>query len=368
MKKEAVLYEKLDNNRVQCNVCARRCIIKEGIRGNCSTRINEGGKLYTLIYGSLISRGSIDPIEKKPLYNYYPGHNIYSIASVGCNFHCTMCQNWSISQCYPNETGTKAICDEGGYRGSNYELVQLSPLELIKLVEKSGCKLIAYTYNEPTIWHEFIMDVAELAHQNNIKNVLVTNGYSTPEASEELVKVIDAANIDFKAFTDDFYQRIAKVKGLQPVLDTAKFWKSHGLHIEITNLIIPQENNNPSEIRKMCEWIMENLGPDTPIHFSAYHPDYKMTDHMRTPTHTLEDAYSIAKQVGLYYVYIGNVHSSVGNNSLCYNCKELLIKRKGYTISEINLEESDRSSNCCPNCGKPTFIEGMGKKRVGFSF
>ncbi len=364
MKKEAVLYEKLEDNKVQCNVCARKCIIKEGMRGNCTTRINDGGTLYTLIYGSLISRGSIDPIEKKPLYNYYPGHSIYSIATVGCNFHCTMCQNWSISQCYPNEHGTKAICDEGGHRGTSYSLVEMSPSELIKAVEQSGCKLIAYTYNEPTIWHEFIMDVAELAHKKNIKNVMVTNGYSTPEASQELVKVMDAANVDFKSFNDNFYQRIAKVKGLQPVLDTAKFWKSHGMHIEITNLIIPNENDNPTEIRSMCQWIVENLGPETPIHFSAYHPDYKMMDHNRTPVNTLENAYSIAKEVGLYYVYIGNIHSSIGNNSLCYNCNNLLIERTGYTISQIKLD----NDNECPKCGKPTFIHGMGKKGAGFRF
>lgn len=368
MKKEAVLYNKLDNNKVQCNVCARRCIILDGMRGNCSTRLNENGTLYTLIYGSLISRGSIDPIEKKPLYNFYPGHSIYSIASVGCNFHCTMCQNWSISQCYPDEEGSNAICDEGENRGTSYSLVQMSPSELLDAVERSGCKLIAYTYNEPTIWHEYIMEVAELAHQKGILNVLVTNGYSTPEASEELVKVMDAANIDFKSFTDGFYQRIAKVNGLQPVLDTAVYWKSHGMHIEVTNLIIPLENDNLEDIRKMGEWIVRKLGPETPLHFSAYHPDYKMQNRTRTPLHTLEAAYSIAKEAGLYYVYMGNVHSPQGNNSNCYNCNELLVERMGYTISLINLENSHTTSNWCPNCGKPTFIYGRGKKRVGFKF
>ncbi len=367
MKKEAVLYDKLDDNKVQCNVCARRCVINQGKRGNCGTRLNEDGILYTLIYGSLISRGSIDPIEKKPLYNYYPGHEIYSVASVGCNFHCTMCQNWSISQCHPDEEGNNAICDEGGYRGTSYGLVQLSPEELITLVEKSKCELIAYTYNEPLIWHEYIIEVAKLAHQKKIKNVLVTNGFSTPEASKEIVKVMDAANIDFKAFDDEFYRKVAKVGGLQPVLETAKNWKSNGMHLEITNLIIPEENDNPKDIQRMCEWIVENLGRETPIHFSAYHPDYKMQNHHQTPVHTLETAFSIAKDAGLYYVYIGNVHSSKGNSSFCYECNEILVERKGYSISRINLQQKN-GSNYCPKCGKLTYIKGMGKKRVGFRF
>lgn len=364
MKKEAILYQKLEDKKVQCNVCARRCVIKDGQRGNCTTRMNEGGTLYTLIYGSLISRGSIDPVEKKPLYNFYPGHSIYSIASVGCNFHCTMCQNWSISQCYPNENGTMAICDDAGHHGNSFELLSIPPKALVDSVRRSDCNLLAFTYNEPTIWHEYVIDVAELAHRETIKNVLVTNGYSTPEASKDLVKVIDAANIDFKAFTDAFYQNIVKVNALQPVLDTAEYWKSHGMHIEITNLIIPQENDNPKEIQSMCEWIVSHLGPDTPIHFSAYHPDYKMQNHTRTPINTLENAYKIAKIAGLYFVYIGNVQSSLGNNTICYHCNELLIERTGYAISKINLSVDNR----CPNCGEPSYIQGMGKKRVGFFF
>ena len=363
MKKEAVLYEKLENNKVQCNVCARKCVIKDGKRGNCTTRLNEGGTLYTLIYGSLISRGSIDPIEKKPLYHYYPGHSIYSIASVGCNFHCTMCQNWDISQCHPNDDGNKAICEEGGYRGTSYNLVQMTPKELIQAVKNSNCRLIAYTYNEPTIWHEYIMDVATLAHENDIKNVLVTNGYSTPEASEELVKVMDAANIDIKAFNDGFYKRIAKVNALQPVLDTAAFWKNHGMHIELTNLIIPNENDDLQEIRAMCEWVVSILGKETPMHFSAYHPAYKM-NHTRTPVELLENTYSIAQQAGLFYVFIGNVHTSRGNNSVCKNCNAVLIERRGYSISNIHMGKD----NECSECGNPTFIQGMGKKRVGFRF
>lgn len=364
MKKEAVLYEKLEDKKVRCNVCARRCIIVDGKRGNCTTRKNEDGILYTLVYGSLISRGSIDPIEKKPLYNFWPGYNIYSIATVGCNFHCKMCQNWDISQCFPSENGKQAKCEEGGHRGTDYSLFEMNPEELIKLVKKSGCNLIAYTYNEPTIWHEFIMDVGNLAKQNGIGNVLVTNGYSTPEASQELVKVMDAANIDFKAFTDDFYKRIAQIPSIQPVLDTAKYWKSHGMHIEITNLLIPDENDNYDDIRKMCKWIVDNLGNDTPLHFSAYHPDYKLISHSATPSATLEQAYTIAKEEKLQHVYIGNVRTSNGNNTYCPKCNNLLIERMGYTISKINLRED----NTCPKCGNATLIKGKSKTRNGFAF
>ncbi|MHA1338773.1 MAG: AmmeMemoRadiSam system radical SAM enzyme [Promethearchaeota archaeon] len=364
MKKEAVLYEKLENNKVKCNVCARRCIINEGKRGNCNTRINEKGVLYTLVYGSLISKGSIDPVEKKPLYNFWPGHGIYSIATIGCNFHCKHCQNWSISQCYPNDNGTIAICEDGGWRGQRYPLVELMPGELIKLVKKADCELIAYTYNEPLIWHEYIMDVATLAKKEGIKNVLVTNGYSTPEASDELVKVMDAANIDIKAFNDDFYKRIVTVPSVKPVLDTAIHWKKHGMHVEITNLIIPNENDNFEEIRRMCRWIKENLGPLTPLHFSAYHPDYKLQQYNRTPTSTLEKAYDIAKEEGLNYIYIGNVQTSKGNDSYCPECGSLLIKRYGWSIQQINLTKENR----CLKCGAETGIIGIGKARSGFWF
>lgn len=363
MKKEAVLYDKLDDNKVQCNVCAHRCVIKEGKKGFCLTRINESGVLYTVVYGSLISKGSIDPIEKKPLYHFWPGHSIYSIATIGCNFRCKHCQNWSISQCYPNEDGSKAICENGGgWRGQNYPLVKMSPEQLIARVKRSDAKLIAYTYNEPLIWHEYITDVAKLAKKEGILNVLVTNGYSTPEASEELVRVMDAANIDIKAFTDKFYRKIVGVKSLQPVLDTAKFWSESGMHIEITNLIIPDENDNHEEIRGMCSWIRDNLGSLTPLHFSAYHPDYKLTDHQRTSAKILEEAYDIAENVGLKNIYIGNLRASKGNNTYCPSCGQLIIERSGYRLSQVNLDKNAK----CPKCGEPTGIEGKAIKRSGF--
>ncbi|MHA1819443.1 MAG: AmmeMemoRadiSam system radical SAM enzyme [Promethearchaeota archaeon] len=366
--KEAVLYEKLKKNMVRCNVCARRCIITEGNRGNCGIRKNIGGKLYNLVYGSMISKGSIDPIEKKPLYNFWPGYNIYSVATVGCNFHCKMCQNWDISQCYPNDEGTQAICEDVGsgfrFRPQSYPLTRMTPEELVQRVKKSGTELIAYTYNEPTIWHEYIIDVAKLAKEEGIKNVLVTNGYSTPEASEQLVKYMDAANIDFKAFTDDFYKRIVGVPSMKPVLDTSIYWKTHGMHIEITNLIIPEENDNPDEIREMTRWINKNLGADTPIHFSAYHPDYKLRDKPRTSPEILLTAYNIAKEEGLHHVYIGNVYTSKGNNTYCPECGELLIERAGYTIKKLNLGPN----NTCPKCGADTEIKGKARTRSSFFF
>jgi len=364
MKKEAVLYEKLSDKKVKCNVCARRCIINDGKRGNCGTRKNENGILYTLVYGSLISRGSIDPVEKKPLYNYWPGHGIYSIATVGCNFHCKHCQNWEISQTYPNENGTIAICEEGGWRGQNFPLVELMPEDIIRLIKKSGSNLLAFTYNEPLIWHEYVIDLATLAKEEGIKSVLVTNGYSTPEASAELVKVIDAANIDIKAFNDEFYKKIVTVPNFQPVLDTSIYWKRNGMHIEITNLIIPNENDNFEEIRNMCKWINKNLGELTPLHFSAYHPDYKLQEYNPTPVSTLEQAYDIAKEEGLKYVYIGNVSSSKGNDSFCPKCGELLIKRYGWSIEKINLTKDNK----CPNCNAETGIQGESKTRKGFWF
>lgn len=361
MKKEALLYEKLDNSKVKCNVCARRCIIAEGKRGNCNTRLNERGILYTLVYGSLISKGAIDPIEKKPLYNYWPGHSIYSIATIGCNFHCKHCQNWDISQCVPTEEGDFSLCESGGYRGSKYPLIKLMPEDVIKLVKKSGCNLIAYTYNEPLIWHEYIMDVAKLAKKEGILNVLVTNGYSTPEASEQLVTVMDAANVDIKGFTDNFYKKICSIPSLKPVLDTCIYWKSKGMHIELTNLIIPHENDNLDEIHEMCVWIKANLGELTPIHFSAYHPDYKLDNEPTSPK-ILETAYDIASKEGLKHIYLGNLRISKGNNTYCPNCGTLLIERMGWAITKINLNED----NSCPTCKVKTGIFGKSQKRSGF--
>ncbi len=333
MKVKARLWEKLDG-KVKCQVCANECVILPGKVGICNTRKNFDGELYTMIYGSLISSGSLDPIEKKPLYNFWPGATAYSIASFGCSLRCSNCQNWSISQTSPIENGNR--------------LTELTAEQLVKKVVKSGAKTLAFTYNEPLIWHEWVLDVTKLLKEHEIKTILVTNGYSTSLATEELIEVgIDAVNIDIKAMTDDFYKKICGVKSVKPVLRTARSFKKGGIHIEITNLIIPDLNDSKEDIEKLCNWIVENLGKNTPTHFSAYHPDYKVPSKKRTPAETLELAYNIAKKAGLYYPYVGNIRHEKGGNTYCPKCEHLLIGRAGYSFTNINISDDKK----CPKCG-----------------
>ncbi|MFW9821666.1 MAG: AmmeMemoRadiSam system radical SAM enzyme, partial [Candidatus Thorarchaeota archaeon] len=348
MKVKARLFEKLDDKKVQCHVCANECIILPEKIGICRTRKNFDGELYTLIYGSMISSGSLDPIEKKPLYNFWPGATAYSIASIGCSFKCQNCQNWSISQANPTDGGKNGFYDLEGYQDRKMSLVEMYPEELVKKVIKSGAKTLAYTYNEPLIWHEWILDTAQLLKKEDIKTILVTNGYSTAEASKELIEVgIDAANIDIKAMSDDFYKKICGVKSVQPVLDTAKRFKDGGIHVEITNLVIPDLNDSREEIQKLCKWIVEKLGPDTPTHFSAYHPDFKMPSLKRTPFETLDVAYNIAREAGLHFPYVGNISHKEGGNTYCPNCRYLLMERRGYSFKKIDVTDDQK----CPNCG-----------------
>lgn len=347
MKVKARLWEKLEDNKVKCHVCANECMINPGKVGICRTRKNIDGELFTLIYGSMISQGSLDPIEKKPLYNFWPGNTAYSIASIGCSFRCLNCQNWSISQATPSEDGDKGTYDFEDYRNREMSLVEMTPKELVEKVVKSRAKTLAYTYNEPLIWHEWIIDTARLLHEKDIQTILVTNGFSTPEATKELIDVgIGAANIDIKGMTDKFYKKICGVKSVQPVLDTAKRFKENGIHVETTNLIIPDLNDEEKDIRNLCEWVVENLGEDTPIHFSAYHPDYKMPSEKRTPLNALDMAYNVAKETGLYFPYVGNIRHDKGSNTYCPNCGQIIIKRDGYRFSEISITKDKQCSNC----------------------
>ncbi|MHA1724471.1 MAG: AmmeMemoRadiSam system radical SAM enzyme [Promethearchaeota archaeon] len=348
MKHPARLWDKLDNNNVKCHVCANECVITPGNVGICRTRKNFDGELFTLIYGSLISPGSLDPIEKKPLYNFWPGATAYSIASIGCSFRCENCQNWSISQASPSDNGKNGFYYLEGLENRKISLIELSPEELIKKVVKSKAKTLAYTYNEPLIWHEWILDVTPLLKKEGIKSILVTNGYSTPEASKELIEVgIDAANIDIKSMSDEFYKKICGVKSVKPVLETAKRFKENGIHVEITNLIIPDLNDTQEEIRRLCDWVVNNLGENTPVHFSAYHPDFKMPSRKRTPYSTLDMAYNIAREAGLYFPYVGNLRHDKGSNTYCPKCNHLLIRREGYSFTKIDITEEKK----CPKCG-----------------
>jgi len=347
LKYKARLWEPLEDNKVKCHVCANECLIFPMKLGICRTRKNFNGELFTLIYGSMISKGSLDPIEKKPLYNFWPGATAYSIASIGCSFKCQNCQNWNISQASPSENGKSGFYSLEGKENRRMSLVETTPTELVEMVKKSGAKTLAYTYNEPLIWHEWIIDTASLLKREGIKTILVTNGYSTPEARKELIDVgINAANIDIKSMSDEFYKTICGVTSVQPVLDTAKDFKSNGIHVEITNLIIPNLNDSDEEIKILSKWIVDNLGPNTPTHFSAYHPDFKEPSKDRTSFETLDKAYNIAIKEGLKFVYVGNMRHEKGGNTYCPNCGHLIIGRSGYSFTEIDITEN----KTCPNC------------------
>ena len=347
MKYKARLWDSLEDNKVKCHVCANECLIFPTKLGICRTRKNYGGELFTLIYGSMISKGSLDPIEKKPLYHFWPGATAYSIASIGCSFKCQNCQNWNISQASPSENGKSGFYTLEGMQNRRMSLVETTPSKLVEMVKKSGAKTVAYTYNEPLIWHEWIIDTASLLKREGIKTILVTNGYSTAVARKELIDVgIDAANIDIKSMSDEFYKTICGVTSVQPVLDTAKEFKSNGIHIEITNLLIPNLNDSVEEIKILSKWIVDNLGPNTPTHFSAYHPDFKEPSKDRTPFETLDKAYNIAIKEGLNFVYVGNMRHEKGGNTYCPNCGHLIIGRSGYSFTKIDITEN----KTCPNC------------------
>ena len=328
--REAMFYEKLDDKMVKCNLCSHRCSrIADSKRGICGVRENRDGKLYSLVYGRVAAR-SVDPIEKKPLFNFLPGSRSYSIATVGCNFRCTNCQNYDISQ-LPKERGIIVGQD-------------VSPEEIVSAAKRNNCESIAYTYSEPTIFFEYAYDIAKHAKKEGIKNVFVTNGYITPEALREISPYLDAANIDLKSFSDDFYRKNCGAR-LEPVLDSIRLYKSLGIWTEITTLIIPSLNDSEEELHKIAEFIKE-VGEETPWHITQFHPIYKLIDLPRTPVTILRRAREIGLEAGLRYVYEGNVPGENGENTYCYNCGKLLIRRFGYQILENKIKNS-----ACTYCG-----------------
>ncbi|NPE30670.1 AmmeMemoRadiSam system radical SAM enzyme [Methanococcoides sp. SA1] len=328
MIKEAMLYDKRDNNKVKCNVCNHRCIIAPGKRGFCSTRENRDGTLYTLIY-NVVSSEAVDSIEKKPLFHFYPGSLSYSLGTIGCNFKCKHCQNWTISQVSID----KAVAFE------------IPPETAVERALSTGSRSIAWTYNEPTIWHEYTYDSAKLAKEAGLATVYVTNGYITPEALKRISPYLDAFRVDIKAFTEEFYRKVVNAK-LTPVLESTKLAKELGMHIEVIYLIVPTKNDSPDEIRDLSKWVHDNLGPDTPIHFTRFHPEYKTLDLSATPVKTLEVAHEIATEEGMRFVYIGNVYGHKYGNTYCPKCKELLIKRDGSTIVDYKITPLKKCSYC----------------------
>lgn len=328
MKKEARFWKSLNDDKVQCSLCPHNCKINLGNRGICGVRKNEDGKLYSLIYGSCSSVAD-DPIEKKPLYHFYPGSISLSLGSVGCNLRCDHCQNYGISAAHPE----KMLLNE------------ILPEKAVELAKQHGCKGIAWTYNEPIIWHEYTLDSAKLVKKAGLYTVYVTNGYINEKPLKELAPYLDAMNIDVKAFHEDFYKKICKAS-LEPVINTCETAKSLGIHIELTYLVIPGSNDSLDEIQRFCQWVVKKLGGDTPVHFSRFHPDYKMNDVPATPFDTLFRAYNIAKDEGILYPYLGNVPHGDYENTNCPKCNSIIVKRYGFSAEITDLEKGK-----CKHCG-----------------
>jgi pyruvate formate lyase activating enzyme len=328
--KEAMFYESMTENRVRCNLCYHRCKIKESKRGICGVRENRGGKLYSLVYGKIIAE-HIDPIEKKPLFNFLPGSMAFSIGTVGCNFRCKHCQNSDISQ-YPHEHGGEII---GQKR---------TPDQIVTAAKAAGCETIAYTYTEPTIFYEFAYDTAVLARKEEIKNVFVSNGHISAEAARQIAPYLDAINVDLKAFTDKFYKEVCGAR-LNPVLETIRLMKAFDVWVEVTTLIIPGLNDGEQELRDIARFV-KGVGQEIPWHVSRFYPAYQLLDRPLTPADTLRRAREIGMDEGLRYVYEGNVPGAGSGNTHCYACGALLIERYGPTLIQNRLRNGK-----CPECG-----------------
>ncbi|MDO3376720.1 AmmeMemoRadiSam system radical SAM enzyme [Geoalkalibacter halelectricus] len=336
--KEAMFWEKAGDHQVRCGLCRFRCLIAEGRRGVCGVRENRAGILYTLVYGRSVAE-NVDPIEKKPLFHFHPGSLSYSVATVGCNFRCLHCQNHQISQ----------VAHDSGVELTGHPL---PPAEIVRRAKQSGCRSIAYTYTEPTIFFEYAYDTAVLARREGIKNVFVTNGYTTAQALAAIAPYLDGANVDLKGFSENFYREVVGAT-LAGVLDTLKEYRRLGIWIEVTTLLIPGRNDQPGELRKLANFIAKELGVDTPWHVTAFYPTYKLTDAPPTPAQTLRLARKIGLEAGLRYVYTGNIPGEQGESTFCSGCGELLFERRGFRLGRMNLNEGR-----CRSCATP--VAGVG--------
>jgi len=327
--KPALWWQKTANDKILCTLCPRYCTIGEGQSGFCFIRKNIGGTLYSIGYGRPTGF-AIDPIEKKPLNHFYPGSDILSFGTAGCNLGCKFCQNWSTSKARIAEAGS----------------LYATPEDVIRIAKRHGAPSIAYTYNDPTIFGEYVIDVSRLAREEGIKSVMVTAGYIDKEARKDVYKYIDAANVDLKAFSESFYHKLT-FSHLKDILDTLVWLKNEtGVWFEITTLLIPDENDSPREINLMCDWIVKNLGDEVPIHFTAFHPDFKMIDKSRTPSSTLDMARKIALSHGIKYCYVGNVHNVKSESTYCPGCGSCLISRDWHSVLSNKLVNGN-----CSECG-----------------
>lgn len=327
-------YEKLEGRRVRCTLCPRKCEVDDHERGYCGVRENRGGDYYTLVYARPCTL-HVDPVEKKPLFHFLPGTEIFSLATVGCNVNCKFCQNWQISQIRPEQ--------ERSY--------DAPPEKIAQLAKRSGTPSIAHTYTEPVIFYEYVKDIGIEAHKRGLKNVMISNGYINQKPTEELLPHLDAFKVDLKGFTEKFYQDLVTGE-LKPVLDTLVTLKKGAMWTEIVYLVIPTHNDNPDDIRRMCRWIVTELGTDVPLHFTRFHPEYMLKSLPPTPLKTLQTAHDIAQAEGIHYVYIGNVPGNPAEHTYCPSCGKILIRRSGY---QVHLENFSKGK--CTNCG--TEIPGV---------
>jgi pyruvate formate lyase activating enzyme len=323
-------FTSLSGGEIQCDLCPKRCRVSRGKKGACRVRENRDGKYYSLVYGNPCAV-HLDPIEKKPFFHVLPSTTSFSLATVGCNFQCKFCQNWEISQASPEDV-------------YSYDV---PPEMIVKKAKEVDAHSVAYTYVEPTIFYEYMVDICQLVKKAGLLNVCHSNGFINPEPLKYLCKVMDAANIDLKGFTEAFYRDLCGGE-LNPVLETLKTLKKEKVHLEITNLVIPTQNDDLSVIREMCLWVKKELGADTPIHFSRFYPLYKLRSLPPTPVSTLEKARNTALSSGLEYVYLGNIPGHEGEHTFCPKCKKLLIQRTGYMVTENHLKGGK-----CQYCGKP---------------
>jgi len=341
--RECMFYAKTGGKDVRCELCPRGCEVPDGARGFCRVRENQGGTYRTLVYDRICSL-NVDPIEKKPFYHYLPGTEAVSVATAGCNFTCKFCQNWQISQARPEDI----------------RHIPKTTAQLVEQAVNQGVPTIAYTYNEPTIFYEYVHDTAKLGRTRDVGSVIVSNGYIREKPMRELARYLTAVKVDLKAFTEKFYREVSGGT-LQPVLDNLKVVHSTGMHLEVVVLLIPTLNDDKEEIKKMCGWIVANLGPDVPVHFSRFHPLYQMKNLPETPVKTVELARNVAMEAGVHYAYVGNVAFHPYGHTYCHSCKMKLIERVGYRVDNSVIQDGK-----CPKCG--TKIPGVWSQKQALAF